>query len=124
MYIVNGKKVEYIHIVEEKNGDIIVEYDEIFNLVKAHMGVIMQRLYDNDFTDVHVFKNLKYRIITIQLHDIAQLHGVLYALSVPPGTYEILYDDEIVVIDTPEYERAIGVEHPVTLTKKEWLPYR
>lgn len=124
MYIVNGKKVEYLHIIEERNGDIIVEYDETFNLVKAHMGVIMQRLYDNDFTDVHVFKNLKYRIITIQLHDIAQLHGVLYALSVPPGTYEILYDDESVVIDTPEYERAIGVEYPITLTKKEWLPYR
>lgn len=123
MYIVNGKEVEYLHIREELNGDIIVEYDEVFNLVKAHMGVIMERLYDNDFSDVHVFKNLKYKIITIQLHDIAQLHGVLYALNIPPATYEILYDDNSIVIDTPEYERAIGIERPITLTKKEWLAY-
>lgn len=121
MYIVNGKKVEYLHITEEKNGDIIVNYDEKFNLVKAHMGVIMKKLYDNGINDVHVFKDLKHRIISIWLNDLSQLHSVLHVLDVPPLCYEIMEEDNILVIDTPEYEKAIGIENPITLTKKGWL---
>lgn len=83
MYIVNGKKVEYLHITEEKNGDIIVNYDEKFNLVKAHMGVIMKKLHDNGINHVHVSKDLKHRIISIWLDDLLQLHSVLHVLDIP-----------------------------------------
>ena len=38
--MVNGEEVEYLHIHEDLNGDIIVDYDEKFNLVKAHVGEI------------------------------------------------------------------------------------
>lgn len=123
MYIVNGKEVEDLNIVEEKNGDIIVNYNEKFNLVKAHMGVIMEKLHDNWINHVHVSKDLKHKIICIWLNDLSQLHSVLHALDIPPLCYEIMEEDNILVIDTPEYERAIGIETPITLTKKDWVVY-
>lgn len=123
MYIVNGKEVEDLNIVEEKNGDIIVNYNEKFNLVKAHMGVIMKKLHDNWINHVHVSKDLKHRIICIWLNDLSQLHSVLHVLDIPPLCYEIMEEDNILVIDTPEYERAIGIENPITLTKKDWVIY-
>ena len=63
MYIVNGKKVGYLDIHKDPNGDTIVNYDEKFNLVKVHMGVIMKKLHDNGINHVHVSKDLKHRII-------------------------------------------------------------
>ena len=122
-YEVNGKKVEYLHIQEEPNGDIIVKYDEKFNLVKAYVGVIMEKLHENGLNDVYVFKNLKYRIISIWLDDLSQLHSVLHVLDIPPLCYELMVDDNILVIDTPDYEKAIGIKNPITLTEKEWLAY-
>lgn len=121
MYIVNGKKVEYLYIHNDSNGDVIVDYDEKFNLVKAHVGVIMKKLHDNGINHVHVFKDLKHRIISIWLDDLSQLHSVLHVLDIPPLCYEIMDEDNILVIDTPEYEKAIGIENPITLTKKGWL---
>lgn len=122
-FIVNGKKVEYLHIYEDPNGDITVNYDEKFNLVKAHMGVIMKKLHDNEINHIHVSKDLKHRIISIWLDDLLQLHSVLHVLDIPPLCYEIMDEDNILVIDTPEYERAIGIENPITLTKKDWVIY-
>lgn len=123
MNIVNGKKVGYLDIHKDPNGDTIVNYDEKFNLVKAHMGVIMKKLHDNGINHVHVSKDLKHRIICIWLNDLSQLHSVLHVLDIPPLCYEIMDEDNILVIDTPEYERAIGIENPITLTKKDWVIY-
>ena len=121
--MVNGKRVEYLDIYEDSNGDTIVNYDEKFNLVKAHMGEIMKKLRDNWINHVHVSKNLKHRIICIWLDGLSQLHSVLHVLDIPPLCYEIMEEDNILVIDTPEYERAIGIENPITLTKKDWVIY-
>ena len=123
VFVVNGEEVEYLHIHEDLNGDIIVDYDEKFNLVKAHVGEIMKKLRNNGINHIHVSKNLKYRIISIWLDDLLQLHSVLHVLDIPPLCYEIMDEDNILVIDTPEYERAIGIKNPITLTKKNWVVY-
>lgn len=116
-YKINGKEVEYLNIKKEPDGDIIVEYGEKFNLVKAHTGVTIQKLRDEGLKNIHVIKYLKYKIIILLLNDSSELHDVLHTLHIPPSTYE-LSEDLILVIDTPIYERAIGVENPVTLTDK------
>lgn len=123
VFVVNGEEVEYLHIHEDPNGDIIVDYDEKFNLVKAHVGVVMEKLRDNGINNVHISKNLKYRIISIWLDDLSQLHSVLHVLDIPPLCYELMVDDNILVIDTPDYEKAIGIKNPITLTKKDWVIY-
>lgn len=123
VFVVNGEEVEYLHIHEDPNGDIIVDYDEKFNLVKAHVGVVMEKLRDNGINHVHISKNLKYRIISIWLDDLSQLHSVLHVLDIPPLCYELMVDDNILVIDTPDYEKAIGIKNPITLTKKDWVIY-
>lgn len=123
VFVVNGEEVEYLHIHEDPNGDIIVDYNEKFNLVKAHVGAIMERLRNNGIDHVHVSKNLKYRIISIWLDDLSQLHSVLHVLDIPSLCYELMVDDNILVIDTPDYEKAIGIKNPITLTKKDWVVY-
>lgn len=123
VFVVNGEEVEYLHIHEDPNGDIIVDYDEKFNLVKAHVGVVMEKLRDNGINHVHISKNLKYRIISIWLDDLSQLHSVLHVLDIPPLCYELMVDDNILVIDTPDYEKAIGIKNPITLTKKDRVIY-
>lgn len=123
VFVVNGEEVEYLHIHEDPNGDIIVDYDEKFNLVKAHVGVVMEKLRDNGINHVHISKNLKYRIISIWLDDLSQLHSVLHVLDIPLLCYELMVDDNILVIDTPDYEKAIGIKNPITLTKKDWVIY-
>ena len=120
-YIVNGVEVEYLHIENNTNGDTVVSYSKQFNIVNAHMGEIMKKLRDNGIYHVHVFKDLKHRIISIWLDNLSQLHSVLHVLDIPPLCYEIMEEDNIIVIDTPEYEKAIGIENPITLTKKGWL---
>lgn len=106
-FIVNNQEVEYLRIKEE-NDAIIVEYDEKFNLITAHMGVIMEKLRDNGLYGVLVFKDLKHHIISIWLDDINQVAGVLHSLHIPPLTYEVLYDDLILVVDTPLLEQSIS----------------
>lgn len=107
IYKVNGKEVEYLNIIKEPNGDIIVEYDEKFNLVNAHMGVIMQKLRDNGLK-CHVFKELKYNIILIWLNHIEDIHGILHSLNIPHGCYDVNYNDMIVTIDVPIYEQLLS----------------
>ncbi len=118
-YIVNDREVEYLHIEEKPDGTIKVHYAEKFNLVTAHMGVIMDKLRDNGLNSVHVFKDLKYDIIQIWLKDINQIHGVLGALNVPHACYEVLYDDAIIVIDVPLYEQALEIQTTVSKQKAE-----
>ena len=99
-YIVNGKEVEYLHIKEDYNGDIIVEYNEHFNIVNAHMGEIMKRLRKNDLNCI-VTKNFKYKIIMILLKKIEDVHSVLSVLNIPYGCYDINEEDKIITIDVP-----------------------
>ena len=73
----------------------------------------MQKLRDNSLEGIHVFKDLKYGIIQIWLKDINQAAGALHALNVPHACYEIIYDDAIIVIDTPIYEKALEIESNV-----------
>lgn len=107
VYIVNGKEVEYLHVDKKINGDIVVEYDEKFNLITAHTGTIMEKVRNNGL-DCHIFKELKHNIIEIWLYDMHDINGILYSLGVPHGCYEVLHDDKIVVIDTPIYEELCG----------------
>ena len=122
-YIVNNKEVEYLHIEERHDGTTVVTFEEKFNLINAHMGVIMQKLCDNGIDGVHVFKRLKHNIIDIWLKDINQIHGVLGALNVPHACYEVMYDDAIIVIDTPLYERALEMQNVASSSKKVGYAY-
>ena len=109
-FIVNDKEVEYLHISEDHDGTIRVEYEEKFNIITAHMGVIMERLRGNGLWGVHVFKRLEYDIIEILVKSEDQIVGTLHALGIPHACYEVLYDDLIIVIDTPLLEKALLVE--------------
>ena len=96
-YIVNGKKVEYLYI-RRIGEDIVVEFSEKFNIVSAHMSVIMGRVRDAGF-ECQVFKDLGHGIISIWLNDVDDVHGVLCALGVPAGVYEVVEGGRIVVVD-------------------------
>lgn len=98
MFVVNGKEVEYLHIKENVDGDIIVEYDEHFNIVNAHMSIIMKRLKDNNLK-CYVFKDFKHGIIVLFLYRLEDLHSVLHVLNVPFGCYEVNEEDLLVTID-------------------------
>ena len=112
-YIVNNTEVEYLRIEEKRDGTIEVHFEEKFNLVNAHMSVIMSRLRENNLFGCHVFKDLQHNIITIMLHDIDQLYGVLHTLNVNPGCYEVYYEDALVIVDVPVLQRCLSVEEGV-----------
>ena len=107
-YIVNNTEVEYLRVEEKPDGTMIVHFEEKFNLINAHMSIIMQRLRDNGLDGVHVVKYLhKRKIICILMRDIDQLPGVLHALDIPFGCYEVNYNDAVITIDTPNYESLV-----------------
>ena len=112
-YIVNNKEVEYLHIEETHDGTTIVTFEEKFNLINAHMGVIMERLRDNNLSCHHVFKDFKHGIIVIYLKNINDLNGVLHALCVPHGCYEVDFETRFVTIDIPVMERMLKIENHV-----------
>lgn len=108
-YIVNNKEVEYLHIEENHDGTIEVHFEEKFNIVTAHMSVIMARLRENNLK-CQVFKDLKHNIISLWLQSITDVNGVLHVLSVPHACYEVLYEDAIVVIDVPKLQEIMEME--------------
>ena len=108
-FIVNNTEVEYLHVEEKPDGTMVVHFEEKFNLVNAHMSVIMQRLRDNGIDIVHITKYLhKRKIICILMKNIDQLPGVLHALDIPYGCYEVNYQDAVITLDIPEYEKLIS----------------
>ena len=68
----------------------------------------MQRLRDNGLDGIQVTKYLhKRKIICIFLKNIDQLPGVLHALDIPFGCYEVNYNDAIITIDIPDYQKLV-----------------
>ena len=113
-FIVNDKEVGYLHI-DEDNADVLkVSYEEQFNIITAHMSVIMERLRDERLYGVHVFKRLMQKIIIIQLKSEDQVIRALHALSIPHACYEVMYDELCIVIDTPLLEKALELEEGFT----------
>ena len=102
-FIVNDKEVEYLHIDEKADGTIEVHFEEKFNLVTAHMGVIMSKLRDEGIK-AQVFKDFKRGVISIWINDLNDVYPVLHTLNIPPNAYE-LCDDEIICVDIPLLER-------------------
>ena len=103
-YIVNNKEVEYLHI-EEKDGATVVTFEEKFNIVNAHMSVIMERLRENELNCL-VFKDIKHKIISILVKDddMSKVHFILHVLNIPVGSYDVMYDDCTIVVDIPKLE--------------------
>lgn len=99
-YIINGEEVEYLHIKNSFDGDIIVTYSEKFNLVTAHMSEIMKKLRQNNLNHSLVFKDLKHHIISITYKDLNDINGILHIFNIPYGAYEVLEEDRIIVVDT------------------------
>lgn len=113
-YIVNNTEVEYLHIEEMPDGTTVVTFEEKFNLINAHMGEIMKRLRDNGLDGIHVIKYLhKYNVIIIDLVNIDQLTGALHSLDIPYGCYEVDYNDCLITIDIPDYEKLVSGINPV-----------
>lgn len=108
-YIVNNQEVEYLHIEEKHNGTTVVTFEEKFNLINAHMSVIMEKLRDNHLSVHHVFKDFKHGIIVVLLKSIDDVNGVLHVLSVPHGCYEVNYNDASVTIDIPVMENMLNL---------------
>jgi len=110
-YIVNGKKVEHLHI-EKDNGDIIVNFDEKFNILTAHISDILQRTRDNNLSVFHVSNYIrKYKLVLICFTDIGDVHGILYALDIPHDCYDVVENDglfHMIVIDTDIYSEKMG----------------
>ena len=107
-YIVNNQEVEYLHITEKHDGTIEVHYEEKFNILHAHHSEIMKRLREDGIHGCHVFNyEIKYKIIIIMMKRIDQLTGILHALDIPYGCYEVNYEDAEIIIDTPDYDRLV-----------------
>lgn len=100
-YIINGEEVEYLHIENTHDGNIIVTYAEKFNLVTAHMGEIMKKLRTNGLTNSLVFKFLKYDIIMITFKNTDEITRIIHLFNIPYGAYEVMEDDNMIVVDTP-----------------------
>lgn len=100
-YIINGEVVEYLHIENSHNGDVIVTYAEKFNIITAHMGEIMKKLRDNGLENTLVFKFLKYEIILITFENIDEITPIIHLFNIPYGAYEVMEDDCMIVVDTP-----------------------
>ena len=101
--IINGEEVEYFNIQQKMDGTMEITYSKTFNIVNAHISNIHKRLRENNL-HCQVFKDFKHGIISIWLNNINDLHGVLYTLKIPAGTYDVLYEDKIIVIDIPKLE--------------------
>ncbi|MBR0059354.1 MAG: hypothetical protein IJP99_08505 [Methanobrevibacter sp.] len=113
-YIVNNQEVEYLHIDEKPDGTIEIHFEEKFNLINAHMGEIMTRLRDNGLEGVQITKYVhKYKLVVILMRSIDQLTGVLHSLDIPFGCYEVNYEDAIISIDIPDYEKLVSGINPV-----------
>ena len=123
-FIVNNTEVEYLHVEEKPDGTMVVHFEEKFNLVNAHMSVIMQRLRDNGIDIVHITKYLhKRKIICILMKNIDQLPGVLHALDIPYGCYEVNYQDAVITLDIPEYEKLISAVNIASNKNNEAMTY-
>ena len=123
-FIVNNTEVEYLHVEEKPDGTMVVHFEEKFNLVNAHMSVIMQRLKDNGIDIVHITKYLhKRKIICILMKNIDQLPGVLHALDIPYGCYEVNYQDAVITLDIPEYEKLISAVNIASNKNNEAMTY-
>ena len=109
---VNGEEVEYFHIIEHHDGTTEVTFSKKFNVVDAHMSEIMRRVRENNL-ECQVFKDIQKDIVIIMLYDINDLHGILHSLSVPPGTYEVMYEDCLIVIDIPKIREALQEKNTV-----------
>lgn len=116
-YIVNDKEVEYLHIEEKADGTTIVTFEEKFNLVTAHMGVIMRKLRDEDI-QAQVFKDFKHDIISIWINDLNDVYPILHTLNIPPNAWE-LCDDMIICVDIPLLETESIVSEVVTKVEGE-----
>lgn len=110
----NNQEVEYLHIDEKPDGTIEIHFEEKFNLINAHMGEIMTRLRDNGLEGVQITKYVhKYKLVVILMRSIDQLTGVLHSLDIPFGCYEVNYEDAIISIDIPDYEKLVSGINPV-----------
>lgn len=109
-YIVNNQEVEYLRIEEKHDGTTVVTFEEKFNLINAHMSVIMEKLRDNNLSVHHVFKDFKHGIIVVLLKSIDDVNGVLHVLNVPHGCYEVNYTDASVTIDIPVMENMLNLD--------------
>ena len=98
-YIINGEEVEYLHIKNQLNGDIIVTYSEKFNIVVAHMSEIMKRLRQHKLNNTLVFRDLKHNIISITYENTNEINGILHIFNIPYGAYQVMENDKIIVID-------------------------
>lgn len=103
-YIINGEEVEYLHIENTHDGNIIVTYAEKFNLVTAHMGEIMKKLRMNGLNNSLVFKDLKHDIITITYKNNSEITKILHLFDIPYNAYEVMEEDKSIVIDIPLLE--------------------
>lgn len=106
-YIVNGERVEYCHIEQDKAGDTIVEYSKRFNIATAHIGETMKRLREADLHAVVTHYPVKYKIVVILLDKIEDVHPVLNALSIPYGCYEVNKEDAIITVDIPVINKML-----------------
>lgn len=117
-YIVNNQEVEYLRIEKGHDGTIKVEFEKKFNIITAHMSMIMERLRENNLNGCHVFKDEYHGIISILLKSIDQVHGVLHVLNVPHSCYEINHEDALIVIDIPVMENVLKMYEDVKEDEK------
>lgn len=76
-----------------------VTFSEKFNIVDAHMGEIMHKLRSNGLNNSLVFKNLKYKIITITYGNRNEITRILHLFDIPYGSYEVIEQDNSIILD-------------------------
>ena len=108
--IVNGEEVEYFHIQQEPDGNIVVTISTKFDIVTAHMSEIMKRIREDGYECV-VSKDLHNGIIYFILEHKSDAVGVLNSLNIPSDIYFTMEDTDdrwiYVYVDDLPYHKAL-----------------
>ena len=100
-FIVNGEEVEYLHIEYPDAETTVVSFKKKIDIATAYMGDIMEKLRKNGLNNNLVFRDKKHGIITITFRNKDEIPRIIHLFRIPPNAYEIMVEDERIIIDIP-----------------------
>lgn len=98
-YIVNGKAVDELEVIQTESG-YIINYKKKFNILDAKSREINLRLIKNDIKCYNIRYD-KEKIIILYNFEMNNIHKIIDILKLYQNQYEIDYEQEMIIIDIP-----------------------
>lgn len=98
-YIVNGKAVDELEVIQTESG-YIINYKKKFNILDAKSREINLRLIKNDIKCYNIRYD-KEKIIILYNFEMNNIHKIIDVLKLYQNQYEIDYEQEMIIIDIP-----------------------